>query len=145
PDDLIYLYTYKSGLYLGKDSLRLASQLIDQITSQSQNTTNKDSKAMALRAKTYLNDYLNLTEQVIKDSKDALKLLESEKDQNRMKYHLNYILYATYSGWNDSEKMEHYIKECEKYARTENNQNHIANVYLGYASVFLNRNRKDKV
>ena len=145
PDDLIFLYTYKSGLYLDKDSLRLASQLIDQITSQSQRTTNKVSKAMALRAKMHLNDYLNLTDQVIKDSKDALKLLESEKGQNRLKYHLNYMLYATYSGWNDSEKMEHYIKECERYAHAENNQNFIANVYLGYASVFVNRYRKAKV
>lgn len=144
PDDLIYLYTYKSGILLDQDSLKLSSNLVDQIFVQAQKTTDSVSQAMALRSRAYLNSYLNLTDQVIKDSKDALKLLESRKDQNRLKYYLNYLIYATYSGWNESDKMEHYIKECEKYALAENNQNFIANVYLGYSSVFLNRYRKDK-
>jgi len=145
PDDLIYLYTYKSGLLLEKDSLKLGSHFVDLSLEQMDKTNIPLSKAMALRARADLNSYLNLTDQVIKDSKDALKILEREKDANQLKYFFNYLIYATYSGWNDSDKMEQYIKECEKYAFLANNQNLIANVHLGYASVYLYRYRKNNI
>ena len=68
PDDLIFLYTYKSGILLDRDSLKLSSNLVDQIFVQAQKTTDSVSQAMALRSRAYLNSYLNLTDQVIKDS-----------------------------------------------------------------------------
>ena len=143
PDDFIYLYSYKSGIALENDSLKLGNELVDLCLDYAKQTSRPLSKVMALRAKAYLNSYLNLTDQVIKDSKEALKILEEEKEAYNLKYYFNYLIYATYSGWDESDKMLHYIKECEKFAKLSENPNNIAKVHLGYASVYLNQYRKN--
>lgn len=145
PDDLIYLNTFRSGILLERDSLKLGSQAVDIVIEQQDKTNSPISKAMALRAKAFLNSYLNLTDEVIKDSKEALKLLENEKNVDNLNYYFNYLIYATYTGWDENDKMQHYIQECDKYAKKTNNKNYIANVHLGFASVYLNRYRKTNV
>lgn len=145
PDDLVYLYTYKSGLLLEKDSLKLGSKYVDLSLEQASKSISPVSKAMALRARAYLNSYLNLPDLVIKDSKDALKLLEELPQEYELKYFLNYLIYAIYSGWGDNDKMEDYIRACEDNARQSKNKNHLANVHIGYASVYLGRYRKTHI
>lgn len=143
PDDLIYLYAQKSGLLIEKDSILLGSQMVDLAVSQLEKTNEPLSKVMMLRAKAFLNSYLNRNEQVIQDSKEALKILETQKDVDELNYYFNYLIYATFSGWEESDRMMHYIHECSKFANQSNNQNNIAKVHLGYASVYLNRYRKE--
>lgn len=85
PDDIIYLNTYKSGIFLERDSLKLGSATVDLVIDQIDNTNNPVTKAMALRARAFMNSYLNLTDQVVKDSQEALKLLENEKNVDHLK------------------------------------------------------------
>ena len=144
PDDIIYLNTYKSGILFERDSLKLGSATVDLVIDQIDNTSNPVTKAMALRARAFMNSYLNLTDLVVKDSQEALKLLENEKNVDHLKYYFNYLIYASYTGWDENNKMEHYIRECDKYAQKTDNKNYIANVQLGYASVYLNKYRKSK-
>lgn len=143
-DDLILLKSHLSGKYFEIDSLKLGSQLVDEVMELSKNTQSPVSKALAYRARAYMNSVLNLSDLVIKDSKEGLKLLENVEGEDRMKYFLNYLIYAVYSGWNESDKMEEYINLCKRYAVQSGDPNLIANVHLGQASVYINRYRKEK-
>src|SRR5690606_6612055 len=63
-------------------------------------------------------------------------------DDIATKYHLNYLLYGAYSKWDDSEKMEQYIRIARYYALKANNINLQANVNNGISSMYLTRYRK---
>lgn len=141
-DDLIYLQTYRVALLLANDSLKAASSALDDIARQEKLTSHPVSKAMAYRARANLHSYLNQSDLAIQDCKEGLKQLEGVAGQHALKYWLNYQMYATYSGWGDTQKMAHYIEECEHEAQQSGNWNLIANVHLGRASVYLNRYRE---
>src|SRR5690606_25301387 len=96
-------------------------------------------KAFALRFKALLNSYFNLPDEVVKDAIQGLKLVEGLKDQAYIKYHLNYLLYATYSGWKEEQKMMDYILIAKKYAEELNKPNFLANVANGLSSIYLFR------
>ena len=75
-DDLSYLYAYQSALLTSMDSLLLAKKALDKSANFSKNATSNEAKAVYYRAKAHLNRRLNLTDEVVKDAKKGLKLLE---------------------------------------------------------------------
>lgn len=143
PDDLVFLHTYQVGLLLARDSVKMASQTVDLMNTQDRLTRHPVTKAMAFRARANLHSYLNQPDLSIQDCKEALSLLENVEKEHALKYWLNYQIYATYSEWDEADKMAFYIRECAREARLAENQNFIANVHLGLASVHLNRYRKE--
>ena len=143
PDDLVFLQTYQVGLLLARDSVKMASQTVDLMNTQDRLTQHPVTKAMAFRARANLHSYLNQPDLSIQDCKEALSLLENVEKEHALKYWLNYQIYATYSEWDEGDKMAFYIQECAREARLAENQNFIANVHLGLASVHLNRYRKE--
>ncbi|MGO1520111.1 MAG: hypothetical protein ACTHYC_08845 [Sphingobacterium sp.] len=143
PDDLVFLQTYQVGLLLARDSVKMASQTVDLMNTQDRRTQHPVTKAMAFRARANLHSYLNQPDLSIQDCKEALSLLENVEKEHALKYWLNYQIYATYSEWDEGDKMAFYIQECAREARLAENQNFIANVHLGLASVHLNRYRKE--
>lgn len=143
-DDLAYLYAYQSGLYVSKDSLLMGKKLLDRSLEAAENAKNNPSKAVAYRAKAYLNFRLNLPDAVVKDALTGLKYLEGDNTDLTTKYYLNYLLYSTYSRWGDEEKMEKYILKCGQYAIAANDINLQVNVNNGMSSMYLARYRKTK-
>lgn len=137
PDDLSYLYAYQTGLYATLDSLRLAKRSLDNNLEQIDKAQSIEAKAVAYRAKAFLNNAIGLTDEAVKDAKYGLKLLGKSNKDLETKYYLNYLLYRAYSKWKNEEKMNEYIGESEKYALMANQPNWMSNVYNGKSTVFL--------
>lgn len=137
--DLSYLYAYKSGIHAMRDSLLLSKKALDESLAYAAKTPSKEAKAIALRAKAYLNNKLGLPDEVVREAKEGLKLLENSNTDFKTKYFLNYLLYTTYSKWGNEEMMEKYIKECERYALQLANPNLQVNTYNGFSTVFLTK------
>ncbi|RQP15910.1 MAG: hypothetical protein EAS52_13495 [Parapedobacter sp.] len=142
PDDLAYLYAYQSGLYTSMDSLLAGKRTLDLSLEHAQHTSKKTSKAVAYRAKAYLNNRLNLPDEAVKDALIGLRYVDGNDEDPITKYHLNYLLYSVYSKWNDEEKMEKYIRTCGQYALRANSANLQANVNNGLSSMYQARYRK---
>ncbi len=143
-DDYTYLYAYLGGIYISMDSIQQARQVIGQSMEYAQQSDSPATKAFALRFKALLNSYFNLPDEVVKDAIQGLKLVEGLKDQAYIKYHLNYLLYATYSGWKEEQKMMDYILIAKKYAEELNKPNFLANVANGLSSIYLFRYRESQ-
>lgn len=142
-DDLTQLYGYLGGLYINIDSVKLAREAIEKSLEYLPNAKSPVSKAVAYRFKGLLNSFFNLPDEVVKDAITGLQLIENQEGHLDLKYHLNYLLYATYSGWKDEDKMMQYIKECDKYAQQSGNPNYKANVDLGLSAIYLFRFREN--
>ncbi|WP_289024486.1 hypothetical protein [uncultured Salegentibacter sp.] len=143
-DDLAYLYAYQSGLYVSRDSLLMGKKLLDLSFEAAEKAKNNTSKAVAYRAKAYLNYHLNLPDDVVKDALTGLQYLEGNNTDLTTKYYLNYLLYSTYSRWGDEEKMEKYILKCKKYAIEARDINLQVNVNNGMSSMYLARYRETR-
>ncbi|MBI6118774.1 helix-turn-helix transcriptional regulator [Salegentibacter maritimus] len=143
-DDLAYLYAYQSGLYVSRDSLLMGKKLLDLSFEAAEKAKNNTSKAVAYRAKAYLNYHLNLPDDVVKDALTGLQYLEENNTDLTTKYYLNYLLYSTYSRWGDEEKMEKYILKCKKYAIDARDINLQVNVNNGMSSMYLARYRETR-
>ena len=143
-DDLAYLYAYQSGLYVSRDSLLMGKKLLDLSFEAAEKAKNNTSKAVAYRAKAYLNYHLNLPDDVVKDALTGLQYLEGNNTDLTTKYYLNYLLYSTYSRWGDEEKMEKYILKCKKYAIDARDINLQVNVNNGMSSMYLARYRETR-
>lgn len=145
PVDLAYLYSYKSSFYLSKDSLKASKTYLDLSFNNAEKSKSATAKAMALRAYANLNRYLDLKDEVVKNAKEALQLLDQSKEDNdETKAFLNYMLYGAYSKWKDVGQMENYLKEAEKYALTPEGKNTLANIYNGFSSLNLAKFNKEK-
>ncbi len=144
PDDLAYLYAYQSGLYSSIDSLLNGKRLLDLSLENAEKSDKNTSKAVAYRAKAFLNNILNIPDAVVEDALTGLRYLDGSDEDPVTAYYLNYLLYSTYSKWNDEEKMEKYIRICEEYAIKADNPNLQANVSNGISSMYLARYRKTR-
>ncbi len=144
PDDLAYLYAYQSGLYISLDSLLTGKAFLDLSLENAEKSNKKTSKAVAYRAKAFLNNMLDLPDAAIEDALTGLKYLEGSDEDPVTKYHLNYLMYRAYSKWGDEEKMEKYIRTCGEYAVQANNPNLQANVNNGLSSMYLARYGKSR-
>lgn len=142
PDDLAYLYAYQSSLYISLDSLLIGKRLLDLSLENAEKSEKGTSKAVAYRARAYLNNILNIPDAVVKDALAGLKFVEGNEEDLITKYHLNYLLYGAYSKWGDSEKMERYIRNGQQYAIRAHNINLQVNVNNGISSMYLARYRK---
>ena len=144
PSDLAYLYAYQSSIYTSMDSLLLARKLVDLSMENAEKSRKKTSIAVAYRARAFLNNALNLPDAVVKDALAGLQEVENNEEDLSTKYHLNYLLYGAYSKWDDSEKMDHYIRQARYYAIKADNVNLQTNVNNGLSSMYLTRYRKSK-
>lgn len=144
PDDLTYFYAHQSGIYASMDSLFAAKQALDLSLQNAEKTNKKTSKAVAYRAKAYLNNLLNLPDEVVKDALTGLKYVANNDEDPVTKYYLYYLLYGVYSKWSDDEKMDQYIRMCQKYALLADNFNLQANVDNGLSSMYIARYTKTK-
>ncbi len=142
--DLAYLYAYKSSWYSSKDSLVLAKRFVDQSMANALRSNKASAKAVAYRAKAYLNNILGLPDSVVSDALSGLQYLKNDDQDLNTKYALNYLLYAVYSKWGDSQKMRKYIQACQHYALASKNINSQANVENGLSSMYQAEYRKTK-
>ncbi|WP_353130606.1 helix-turn-helix transcriptional regulator [Parapedobacter pyrenivorans] len=142
PDDLSYLYAYQSGLYVSMDSLLIGKKYLDLSLENARKAKRNTSKAVAYRAKAYLNNILNLPDSVVKDALTGLKYLEGDDEDLITTYNLNYLLYSAYSKWDAEEKMEKYIRTCAAYAVRAQSPNLQANANNGISSMYLARYRR---
>ncbi|GAA4442314.1 LuxR C-terminal-related transcriptional regulator [Ravibacter arvi] len=142
PDELACLYAHQSGLYLSLDSLLKGKKLLDLSLENAERAKYTTTKAVAFRASAYLNNILNRPDAVVKDALAGLRLLEGSDEDVVTKYHLNYLLYGVYSKWEDEEKMEKYIRNCERYAVRAAKANLQANVCNGISSMYLARYKR---
>lgn len=134
PDDLAYLYAYQSGIYISMDSLLRGKRLLDLSMEHARSNV---AKAVAYRAKAFLNNYLNQPDEVVKDALTGLKYLEDDEEELVTGYYLNYLLYSAYSKWDDKERMEKYIQRCAEYAQRIQKPNLLANTNNGISSMYL--------
>ncbi|WP_133228679.1 hypothetical protein [Sphingobacterium corticibacter] len=144
PLDLAYMYAYQSSIYTLKDSLLLAKNLTDLSLENAEKSKQPTALAVAYRAKAFLNNALNLPDEVVKCALYGLQKVENKEEDLVTKYHLNYLLYGAYSKWEDSEKMEYYIRSANRYAIAVKSPNLQANVNNGLSSMYLARFRKGK-
>lgn len=110
-NDLAYLYAYQSGMYISMDSLLIGKSALDKGMDHAKSP---EAKGAVYRAKAFLSNYLNEPDDVVEDALTVLKYLEGVEEELTTKYYLNYLLY---SKWGDKDKMNKYIRECEKYAK----------------------------
>lgn len=144
PADLAYLYAYQSSIYASSDSLLVAKRLVDLSLENAKKSKSNTSIAVAYRARAFLNNKMNMPDAVVKDALAGLKQVEKIDEDLVTKYHLYYLLYGAYSKWDDSEKMENYIRKARYYALKDNNVNLLANVNNGMSSMYLTRYQKQK-
>ncbi len=142
PDDLAYLYAYKSSWYVSQDSLMQGKRFLDLSLENAARSAKNTSKAIAYRAKGFLNNGLGQPDAVIEDALTGLKYVEENDDDPVTKYGLNYLLYGAYSKWDDGERMEKYIRASAAYAVQANNVSLQANVNNGISSMYQARYRK---
>lgn len=142
PDDLAYLYAYKSSWYVSQDSLMQGKRFLDLSLENAARSAKNTSKAVAYRAKGFLNNGLGQPDAVIEDALTGLKYVEENDDDPVTKYGLNYLLYGAYSKWDDGERMEKYIRASAAYAVQANNVSLQANVNNGISSMYQARYRK---
>ena len=140
--DLAYLYAYQSTIYATMDSLLLSKKLIDLSLENAQKSGNKNALAVAYRGKAFWANAMNLPDLVVKDALEGLKQIENNNEDPTTKYYLNYLLYGAYSKWDDSEKMEAYIRKARFYAQKSKNVNLQVNVNNGMSSMFQTRFKK---
>lgn len=143
PADLAYLYAYQSSMYASIDSLLTAKRLIDHSLENAKKSKSPTSLAVAYRAKAFLDNVMNIPDEVVKGALEGLKQVEHTDDDLITKYHLNYLLYGAYSKWDDGEKMENYIRKARYYALKSHNINLQVNVNNGISSMYLTRYRKN--
>ncbi|WP_053003981.1 hypothetical protein [Sphingobacterium sp. Ag1] len=143
-DEMAYFYAQQSLIYGTLDSLLLSKRSLDNSEKFAQQGMTNEAKAMAYRAEAALNRQLGLPDQVVKSALKGLQLLEKSEKDPQNQYALNYLLYGVYSRWNEYEKMNHYIRQCEHYARKADNNNSLVNVYNGLSSMFQARYEKQK-
>ena len=142
PADLAYLYAYKSSWYVSQDSLLQGKRFLDLSLENAAQSGRNTSKAIAYRAKAFLNNALGQPDAVIEDALAGLKLLDGTDDDPVTKYALNYLLYGAYSKWDDSKRMERYIRASATYAVQAKNRSLQANVSNGISSMYQARYRK---
>lgn len=140
--DLAYFYSYQSTIYATKDSLLLSKKLIDLSMENARKSGNKNALAMAYRGKAFLANAMNMPDVVVKDAIEGLKQIENNDEDPTTKYSLNYLLYGAYSKWDDSEKMETYIRKAQHYALMAENVNLQVNVNNGLSSMHQARFKK---
>lgn len=140
--DLAYFYSYQSTIYATKDSLLLSKKLIDLSMENARKSGNKNALAMAYRGKAFLANAMNMPDVVVKDAIEGLKQIENNDEDPTTKYSLNYLLYGAYSKWDDSEKMETYIRKAQHYALMAENVNLQVNVNNGLSSMYQARFKK---
>ncbi|PJR04245.1 hypothetical protein [Avrilella dinanensis] len=140
--DLAYFYSYQSTIYTTKDSLLLSKKLIDLSMENARKSGNKNALAMAYRGKAFLANAMNMPDVVVKDAIEGLKQIENNDEDPTTKYSLNYLLYGAYSKWDDSEKMETYIRKAQHYALMAENVNLQVNVNNGLSSMYQARFKK---
>lgn len=140
--DLAYLYSYQSTIYATKDSLLLSKKLIDLSMENARKSGNKNALAMAYKGKAFLANAMNMPDVVVKDAIEGLKQIENNDEDPTTKYSLNYLLYGAYSKWDDSEKMETYIRKAQHYALMAENVNLQVNVNNGLSSMYQARFKK---
>src|SRR5690606_4965344 len=142
PDDLAYLFAYKSSWYVSQDSLIQGKRFLDLSLENADKSEKNTSKAIAYRAKAFLNNALGQPDAVIEDGLTGLKYVEDNDDDPVTKYGLNYLLYGAYSKWDDGVQMEKYIRASAAYAVKANNISLQANVNNGISSMYQARYRK---
>lgn len=142
PDDLAYLYAYKSSWYVSQDSLMQGKRFLDLSLENADRSKKNTSRAIAYRAKAFLNNALGQPDAVIEDALTGLKYVEENDDDPVTKYGLNYLLYGAYSKWDDGERMEKYILASAAYAVQANNISLQANVNNGISSMYQARYKK---
>lgn len=142
--DLAYLYAYQSTIYASMDSLLTGKRLADQSMEYAKRSKANTSLAVAYRARAFLNNVMNIPDSVVKDALEGLKLVQNTDEDLQTKYQLNYLLYGAYSKWENSEKMEYYIRKARIYALKTNNFNLQANVSNGISSMYLTRYKKNQ-
>lgn len=144
PADLAYLYAYQSTIYAAMDSLLVAKKLADRSMEYAVESKANTSLAIAYRASAFLNNRMNIPDAVVNDALQGLKQVENNEEDPNTKYNLNYLLYAAYSRWGDSEKMEQYIRRAQYYALKASNINFQANAHNGLSSMYLAKYRKHR-
>ncbi|MGJ1482978.1 helix-turn-helix transcriptional regulator [Sphingobacterium multivorum] len=141
-DEMVYFYAQQSLIYGTLDSLLLSKSSLDNSEKFAQQASTNEAKAMAYRAEAALNRQLGLPDEVVTSALKGLRLLEKSEKDPQNQYALNYLLYGVYSRWNEDEKMNFYIRQCEHYARKAKNNNSLVNVYNGLSSMFQARYEK---
>ncbi|SDD27407.1 hypothetical protein SAMN04487894_107187 [Niabella drilacis] len=135
-DDMTYLYASQSMIYGAMDSLLLSKKYADLGLEYSTKAKSRGAKAIAYRANASLYRQLNLPDEVVKSALEGLQFLDKSGKDLLTQYALNYLLYGVYSRWNDETKMNYYIRQCEKIALMDNNDNSLVNVNNGISSMF---------
>ncbi len=143
-DALAIYYGQLSSIFLSKDSLQQGKKYHDLSVAQRSSALTPEALAATYRSSAYLKSFLNLSDEVVKEANEGLNILQQVPEAYSLKYALYYLLYSTYSGWNDSEKMEDNIRKCELNANLGKNYNQQSNVQIGYSSLYLARYRKHK-
>ncbi len=138
-----YLRAYKSRFYTLNDSLVLAKKEADLSMSLAEQSKNVQVRAAALLAEVYINSALGLNDEVVKDAKEGLSISSNSDDYFTL-FLLNYKLYASYSDWEEVDKMKFYAKEAIKIALKGKNNNALANGYNAMSSTFLSEYEKTK-
>lgn len=138
-----YLRAYKSRFYTLNDSLVLAKKEADLSMSLAEQSQNVQVRAAALLAEVYINSALGLNDEVVKDAKEGLSISTNSDDYFTL-FLLNYKLYASYSDWEEVDKMKFYAKEAIKIALKSKNNNALANGYNAMSSTFLSEYEKTK-
>lgn len=131
-----YLRAYKSRFYTLNDSLILAKKEADLSMSLAEQSENVQARAAALLAAVYINGVLGLNDDVVKNAKEGLAI-STKSDDYFTVFLLNYKLYASYSDWEDVDKMKFYAQEAVKVALKSKNNNALANAYNATSSAFL--------
>lgn len=134
--ELAYLHAYKSRFYTLNDSLVLAKKEAGLSLVLAERSKNAQAKAAALLAQMYISAVLGLADHVVRHGKEAINISLSSDDYFTL-FLINYKLYATYSDWEETDKMTFYINRCVKMAQRLGDPNALANAYNGVSSTFL--------
>ncbi|MDO5608519.1 MAG: hypothetical protein Q4G08_08705 [Capnocytophaga sp.] len=134
---LAYLYAYKSRLYALNDSLSAAQKNAEISYGLTEKTANHTAKAASLLAQMYINNLLDLYDEVIASGKEGLHQAEQDPSDPYTHFLLNYKMYAAYSRWNDTERMKHYAQNSIGIARKAGIYDALANGYNALSSIYI--------
>ena len=136
-----YLQETKSYVYRGiVQSNAKQYQDIPPLMELSKKSAESSNDKLAKAYSEYLQGHYEYTfenfRKAVAHLQQSLSLLESTTGDMDLEFKINYLLYATYTGWNDEKNTHKYANTCVAVAQKSGNKNQLSNAYAALAVAY---------
>ncbi|MHA7608157.1 helix-turn-helix transcriptional regulator [Elizabethkingia meningoseptica] len=129
-------YVYMGVILCNQEDYNKVHFYIDSATASASKTNDKIAEAYANFLPAYYEHSLYEYKKSVTYILKSISLLEKTKGDPILEFRLNYILYGTYTTWNDLKNSLKYAYKCVEAAKKSGNKNQLSNAYSALSTAF---------